>query len=131
MGTDGISYKLLRMGASSIASGITHVINLSISASHCPTALKMVPVCPRFTSGKPDDKSNYRPISVLCVMSKILEKHEHKNLYELLMHYSLVHLAQSGFRRLHPSETALANMVSQSPTSMNKGDLTGLVLLDL
>ncbi len=131
MGTDGLSSKLLRMVAPSIASSITHVINLSISASKCPTPWKMARVCPIFKSGKCDDKSNYRPISILCVMSMILEKHVHNHLYDILMQYSLIHLAQSGFRRLHSCETTLAKMVSQWSTSTNKGNWTGLVLLDL
>ncbi len=47
------------------------------------------------------------------------------------MKYNLIHLAQSGLRKFHSSETALAKMVSQWSTNMIKGDLTGLILLDL
>ncbi len=127
VGTDGLSSKLLRM----VAPSITHVISLSISASKCPTPWKMARVCPIFKSGKCDDKSNHRPISIVYVMSKILEKHVHNHLYNFLMQNSLIHLAQSRVRRLHSCETALAQMVSQWFISINKGHLTRLVLLDL
>ncbi len=47
------------------------------------------------------------------------------------MKYNLTHLAQSGFRKFHCCETALAKMVTQWSTNVNKGDLTGLILPDL
>ncbi len=131
LGTYRLFFKLLRIVAPSMASGITHVINLSISASKLPTPWKMARVCPIFKSWNCDDMSNFRPISILCVISTISEKHAYNHLYDFLMQYRLIHVAQSGFRCLHSCETVLVKMVYQWSTSMNKGDLTGLVLLDL
>ncbi len=92
-----------------------------------PTPWKMDRVCPIFKNGSSGEKSNYKPISILCVLSKILEKHVHNHLYSYLMKYNLIHLAQSGFRKFHSCETALAKMVSQCSTNMIKGNLTGLI----
>ncbi len=91
----------------------------------------MARVCHIFKNGRSDEKSNHSPISILCVLSKILEKHVHNHLYSYLMKYNLIHLAQLGFRKCHSCETALAKMVSQWSTNMNKRDLTGLILLGL
>ncbi len=116
------------MIAPAIATAIVKVINLNIGSSQFPSPWKMARVCPIF---KTDEKSNYRPISILCVLSKLLEKHVHNHLYSYLMKYNLIHLAQSGFRKFHSCETTFAKIVSQWSTNMNKGDLTGLILLDL
>ncbi len=100
------------MIAPAVATTIVKVINLSIGSSHFPTPWKMVRVCPIFKNGRSDEKSNYRPISILCVISIILEKHIHNHIYSYLMKYNLIHLGQSGFRKFHSCETALAKMVS-------------------
>ena len=57
--------------------------------------------------------------------------HFHVHLYSFLVRYNLLHLAQSGFRMFHSCETALAKMASRWAANMDRGDLTGLVLLDL
>ena len=131
VGVDGLSSKLLKLIMPSIAGGVTKIINLSISSSKFPTLWKLARVCPIFKKGKTDDKSNYRPISILCVLSKILEKHVHNHLYSFLTQFNLVHHAQSGFRMLHSCETALGKMATQWAIAMNEGELTGVVLLDL
>ncbi len=92
---------------------------------------KLARVCPIFKSGKYDERTNYKPISMLCVLSKILEEHIHNKLYAFLTQYNLIHLAQSGFRKFHFCETALTKLASQCAANMDRGDLTGLVLLDL
>ncbi len=91
----------------------------------------MAKICQIFKSGKRDNRSNYRPISILSVLSKILEKHVHIHLYQLLTTYNLLHLAQSGFRKLHSCETALAKLASKFASNINKGEITGIILLDL
>ncbi len=88
-------------------------------------------VCLIFKSGNREETAIYRPITILCVLSKILERHVHNHLYNFLTVHKLPHLAQSGFQNFHLCETALAKMVSKWASNINKGDLTGIVLLDL
>ncbi len=90
------------------------------------TTLKHAKICLIFKSGKRDSRSNYHPISILSVLSKILEKHVHIHLYQFLTTYNLLHLAQLGFRKLHSCETALAKLASKFASNM-----TGIILLDL
>ncbi len=77
------------------------------------------------TIGQTTDQSAF-----LNVLLKILEKHVHIHLYLFLKPYTLLHLAQSGFRKLHSCETALAKLASKYASNMNKGEITG-ILLDL
>ncbi len=57
--------------------------------------------------------------------------HVHNYLYNFLTVHKLLHLAQSDVRKIHSCETALAKMVSKWASNINKGNLTGIVLLDL
>ncbi len=103
------------------------IMNLSISCIKFPTAWKMAKICPIFKCGERDNGSNYQPISILSVLSKILEKHVHILLYQVLTTYNLLQLAQSGIRKMHSCETTLAKYES----NMNKCEITGIILLDL
>lgn len=96
-----------------------------------PTLWKLAKVIPIHKKGPTDDKGNYRPISVLCVLSKILERHVHDSLYAYLMSHNMLHDGQSGFRAKHSCETALNNMVHKWATAIDNGLVNGVVLLDL
>ena len=74
--------------------------------------------------------NNYRPISILPILSKVLEKHVHDSLSEYLQEFSLLHKTQSGFRTQHSCETALINMIDSWLNAMDKGKIIGVVLVD-
>lgn len=57
-----------------IADCVTHVINLSIETGAVPSEWKQAKIVPLFKSGNKDELDNYRPISILPILSKILEK---------------------------------------------------------
>ena len=67
--------KILKLPAPVIAETLTYVYNLCIDKSHFPIQLKQPRIIPVFKSGDPSQPSNYRPVSILPVLSKPLEKH--------------------------------------------------------
>ena len=67
---------------------------------------KVTPVCKK---NSPEVSSNYRPISLLSVFSKIVEKLMHKRLYFFLEKYDILHSLQSGFRAKHSTFHALSS----------------------
>ena len=75
MGCDGISPKMLKSTAENSASPLAMLFNLSISTGNYPSAWKKARVVPVPKSGDPSLVNNYRPISILPVVSKTLEKH--------------------------------------------------------
>ncbi len=127
----GIDILSSKFAAPAIASSVTNVINLSNTSGKFPSIWKIARVCLIFKSGNHEETANYRSISILCVLSKIHERHIDNHLYHFLTDHKLLHLAQSGVRKFHSCETALAKMVSKWASNINKGDLTGIVLLDL
>ena len=74
--------------------------------------------------------NNYRPISILPVLSKVLEKHVHDCLSAFLKEYNLLHKTQSGFRSQHSCETALVQMIDTWLNAMDNGKMIGVVLVD-
>ena len=130
-GADTIRARLLKAAAPAITMPITTIINNSIRSGTFPTMLKLAKVFPIHKKGATDDKGNYRPISVLSALSKILERHVHDSLYAYLMARNLLHGSQSGFRTQHSCETALNYMVHKWALTIDKGLVNGVVLLDL
>ena len=82
-GPDNISAKMLKSTAVSIAPVLTKLLNLSITTGKLPSAWKTSSVVPIPKTENKSDAKNYRPISLLSVTSKILERHIHG---KILMH---------------------------------------------
>ncbi|CAL4093985.1 unnamed protein product, partial [Meganyctiphanes norvegica] len=74
---------------------------------------------------------NYRPISVLCIMSKILEKAVYVQFEKYLSENNLLYDYQSGFRKGHSTDTCLIDLFDYIHSSLSEGDYVGMVLLDL
>ncbi|PIK39278.1 hypothetical protein BSL78_23886 [Apostichopus japonicus] len=130
-GVDELSAKILKMSGPHIYASITRIINISIRTNTFPSRWKVAKVIPIFKSNSRQDLSNYRPISILPVLSKILEKHVHIALTSFLKKFDLLEIAQSGFRSKHSCETALLHVMELWMEAIDKGQLTGAVLLDL
>ena len=88
---------------------IRFLINLSISKSIFPDCLKMARVVPLFKGGDSANISNYRPISVLNIFSKILEKHAFKYIYSYVEFCDVLKSNQSGFRSNRGTTQAIVN----------------------
>ena len=76
-GLDGISAKFLKCAAPAIINPIKKMLNLSIKKCTFPSSWKSAKVTPVLKAGGHLDKNNHRPISILPVLSKILERHVH------------------------------------------------------
>ena len=114
-----------------IADCVTHLVNLSIKSGTVPSERKQAKVAPLFKSGNKDDLDNYRPISILPILSKILEKTVFHQLHSYLSENSLLSQYQSGFRANHSTQLAITFLTDKIRGHMDKGLLTGAVFIDL
>lgn len=130
-GIDGISAYVLKLCVPYIVPSLTHILNLSIRYSVFPTRWKLAKVVPIYKSGSSLDVSNYRHISVLPIVSKILEKHVHIAFYDFVERFQLLRVAQSGFGAKHSCETALLKMIDEWLKVIDGGEMIGSILLDL
>ena len=88
-------------------------------------------VTPIFKSGDKSNVSNYRPISVLPIISKIIERTVHNQLYAYLCGRNILPDSQSGFRPNHSTTTTLLEVQDYILNNMDKGFATGVIFLDL
>ena len=111
----------------------THIANLSFSQEHgCfPDHWKPTVVVPIFKTGDPHSAANYRPISILPIMSKVLEKLAVEQLIYHLNSNQLLHPMQHGFRSNHSTETATVYFIERVKSLMDRGGVVGAVFLDL
>ena len=130
-GLDGITPKVIKLSAEVIGPTLLRIINTSISTGHFPDNLKIAKILPIHKGGAKGDPSNYSPISILSVFSKLIEKHVTKHLFGFLNKYDLLHKSQSGFRKHHSCNTALLNLLDKWLNSIDKGELVGAIFFDL
>jgi hypothetical protein len=129
-GLDTIGPRLLKKAAPFIAEALTMIINKSILQSSFPNLWKSAKVKPLFKSGDKDSINNYRPISILPTVSKIIEKHVHDAFMCHINNFNLFHNTQSGFRKQHSTETALAYLRETWLRAINEGKVIGALLVD-
>ena len=86
---------------------------------------------PIYKQGKKADVNNYRPITVLPVLSKILEKHISHHFMAYLNAHCLLYKQQSGFRSQHSCETILLKLTDEWLEAIDNGFFTGVVMFDL
>ncbi|CAH2108919.1 unnamed protein product [Euphydryas editha] len=113
-----------------IASVITHIINFSLSCNVFPSLWKRAIVIPLPKTSNPTCLSQYRPISILPILSKVLESIVHKQLYSYLISNCLLCPYQSGFRPSHSTVGALLNVTEDIRWAMDNTKFTAMILLD-
>ena len=130
-GQDCISPFFLKAAAPAIAESISCLCNLSIASGTFPSQWKIAKISPLHKSGEITDINNFRPISLLPVLSKILEKHIFIKFYEFLTKHSLLYPQQFGFRENHSCELALIQLLDKLYQAMDKGNFSALLFLDM
>ena len=129
-GTDDIGPRLLRMASPIIAESLTFIFNLIIKTGSFPDKWKEAKVKLLHKGGPANDPYNFRPISILPVLSKLFEKHVHEPLMNYLEKYKLLYDTQSGFRLNHSCEIALLHMVEKWLNILDNSELVGIILVD-
>merc|ERR1711888_253383 len=130
-GIDGIKPIFLRNGADVIKSAVTHVVNLSIKTQVVPDELKSAIVKPLHKKNSRLEVGNYRPVSIMPNVSKILERAVHEQLMKYLKDNKLLYEYQSGFRQSYSTDSCLINLMDYIRMLKSKGNYVGMVLLDL
>ena len=128
----GFDSFLLNTSSDTIAPYLTRIINDSLNQSIMPSDLKYVKVTPIYKGkGQTNEPSNYRPISVLPHLAKILEKTVHKQLLSHITKFKLLSQSQSAFLKHNSTITSLLQTSSKWYTSIDKGNITVICFLDI
>ena len=130
-GLDNIPAKFVTDASEIITSPLTHIINLSLSQGIMPDDLKNARVVPLHKKTSKTDVGNYRPVSVLNVISKVFERVVHDQLHQYMHDMNLLYEYQSGFHKSYSTDTCLMHLTDYIQLEMDKGNYVGMILLDL
>ena len=110
-GFDLLTNRMLKKEKLRMSILLIDLINETIMSNTFPDVLKIAKVIPLFKKGDPTNLSNYRPISLLPVMSKVLEKVINKQITSKLDELHLIDDNQYGFRTAHSTEDAVIKFI--------------------
>ena len=130
-GSDFISTWIVKLVSKEILPAITHVVNLSISNEEFPVQWKLAKVVPLLKKGDPLIAKNYRPVALLPIFSKILERAVFQQLVEYLDSNNLLSPDHHGSRQGHNTATALIQMYDQWLEHVDDGRMVGVMMIDL
>ena len=128
-GVDGIPAKIVKSGKSVIAPQVTTLVNITVDTGVFPDRLKEAQVTPLFKKNDPLSITNYRPVSVLTIFSKIFEK-----VFEIQLNdffYSIFNPYLCAFRRGHGCQTTLLRLPEDWRQALDKNLYIAAVLMDL
>ena len=131
-GHDNISPKILKKLYSGLISPCVYIINLSLSTGIVPKAMKIAKVVPIFkNSGSDTIMKNYRPVSLLPVLSKVLERIVYNRLFHYLMKHNIFSPAQYGFLPNRSTELAILELQDRIMEITNNKESCVGVFMDL
>ena len=130
-GIDGLTNKLLRFIGNEVSDCFSTIINQSFTTGIFPDKLKIAKVIPLHKKSANNIFDNYRPISLLPCLSKIIEKSMHQQIQEYFEKFSLFYNGQYGFRAEHSTELAALEVTDQILFQMDNNKTPINIYMDL
>ena len=130
-GIDKLSGVFIKDGAELLAKPVSELINLSIVSSTFPDPCAIAKLKALYKKGSKLDPKNYRPISLLPLLSKTFEKVIHLQTAAFLESNKILFANQSGFRPKHSTESCLTHLCDRIMEGCDSGCHTGMILIDL
>ena len=130
-GPHSIPVNLLKLIADLIISPLTKIISNSLTSGVFPDALKISKVIPIHKGNSTEELNNYRPISLLSIFDKIIEKIVHKRLYNFLEHNNILYKNQFGFRKNNSTTFALLQITEKIKETIDNRKYGCGIFIDL
>ena len=123
-GHDNLSMMFIKNISSAICHPLSVIINKSMQSGIVPDCMKLAKVIPIHKSKNKDVFDNYRPISLLPTISKILERVMHNRIYNFLKSNDILYAKQFDFRPKHSTIDAIINLVKDIIENYEKKQIT-------
>ena len=130
-GPDGVPPRILKEAKNIISKPLSKLFNKSLQTHKFPDIWKRANVLPIFKKGDKNILGNYRPISLLCITSKIFEKIIFKYVYNHFKENFLISIWQSGFQPSLSTVTQLVELYHQFCKAVSEGKEIRVVFLDI
>ena len=129
-GWDELKPSIIKTVKDSIKIPLAHIGNLSFDTGIFPVELKIAKIVPIFKSGDECTFTNYGPISVLPIFSKIMERLMYDRLISYMLKHSILFEYQFGFQKGKSTHMALITLVDRITEALDNGDYVVGVFLD-
>ena len=131
-GLDNIDTNIVKLVRNEVTPSLTHIVNLSIQTSTFPELWKHAKVVPLLKPGSEDllAPKSYRPVALLPVLSKVLERVVFLQTVQYMNDHKLMHPNHHGFRSQHSTTTAMLQLYDSWVDAANRGELAGVVMID-
>jgi hypothetical protein len=130
-GWDCLSPRIIKLVSRNISLPLSHIINRSFETGIFPFELKLACVTPIYKGGDDMIFSNYRPVSVLPVFSKVFERIMHIRLMNYINKKGILTKYQFAFRKGHSTYMPLLQLVDRVSNALDRGDYACGIFLDL
>ena len=131
-GLDEINTKIIKLSIDIILPALTQVIKLSLSTTQSfPSSWKVAKIIPLFKKDDPLQPKNYRPVALLPILSKILERVVFKQVVSYLTENNLIHPSHHGSRSGHSTTTAIIEMYDKWIQGVENNEMSAVMMLDL
>ena len=131
VGPDCISHRMLKTTATSVSKPLYILFNMSLRENTFPKFWKIAHVLPLFKKDDPSMKSNYRPVSLLSCVSKIMERVVFKHVYNYFFQYNLFYKYQAGFLPGHSTVFQLLETYHSIVKCIDEGKSCCMIFCDL
>ena len=128
---DDIPLYILKEAASCVIEPLTHIVNLSLKTGIVPSICKRARVAPIHKAGDKSDPNNYRPISILPFIGKIIEYFVSQQLTEYMEDNRLFSRHQFGFRKNHSTNYLMFDLIDEIYKSKSRCFKPGIIFLDI
>ena len=130
-GLDHIDTSIIKLVKAEILPAVTHIINLSITSKRFPSAWKKSKVIPLHKKDDLLNPKNFRPVAIVPILSKILERVVFNQIIAYLNDNELLHPNHHAYRAQHNTTTALIQMYDGWLQAVESGHMAGVCLLDM
>ena len=129
-GPDNIHGRILKECTTQIAPILTTLFSLSLKTGKIPDDWRYASVCPAFRKGDKNNPINYRPISLTCIICKLLEHVVTSSIMKHLEYNNILYDLQHGFRSSRSCETQQVSFIQDLAKSSDKNIQTDLIIMD-
>ena len=130
-GIDELPAKLIKEAAPVIMEDLKNIVNLSYESKVFPDRLKIATVKALHKKGDNNDPSQYRPVSILTIISKVFERSAVDQLVTYYNYHNLLNPRQHAYRKYHSTTTSLFELIETIKKHIDNGNLVAIAAMDL
>ena len=131
-GIDNVDTYILKLTRKIIVPSVCHILNLSLQSNKFPTKWKIAKVVPLYKGkGCKLDPKNYRPVAILPILSKVLERAMFLQLVSYMDSNHFFNPNHHAYRSFHSTTTAMLQMNTTWLDALEQGDLAGVCMIDM